>query len=148
MEELIHFKLFLHIRGKQEEVRRFSCESNVDIGKLNAYIKEKFVHLGDKEFVLKWEDEDGDKVDINSQQELRLAMQEMKKIGPVYKLQIHILENPWWKQVSVPFQLAANQNKGHESKTGRRIHERERPKKFVILRQSVKLDCLGICCIP
>jgi len=98
MEELIHFKLFLHIRGKQEEVRRFSCESNVDIGKLNAYIKEKFVHLGDKEFVLKWEDEDGDKVDINSQQELRLAMQEMKKIGPVYKLQIHILENPWWKQ--------------------------------------------------
>ena len=59
--------------------------------------------MSDKAFVIKWEDEEGDKVDISTQQELMLAMQEMKMMGSVYKLHICLLENPWWKQVSVYF---------------------------------------------
>ena len=116
MEELMQFKIYLHIGGRQQEVRRFSCDDDIDIGTLNTNIKEKFPNLGDKEFVIKWEDEEGDKVDISSEQELMLAMKEMKKIGSVYKLYMQILENPWWKQVSVLFKLARNQNKGSESK--------------------------------
>jgi len=99
MDELLQFKLYLHIGGKQQEIRRFSCTDKIDIGTLNRNIKEKFPHLGDKEFVVKWEDDEGDKVDISSEQELMLAMKEMKKIGSVYKLHVQILENPWWKQV-------------------------------------------------
>ena len=101
MEEILQFKLYLQIGGKQEEVRRFSCDGNINIERLNGHIKEKFPHLGDKEFVLKWEDEDSDQVDITTQQELLLAMQEMSKIASVYKLHVQILENPWWKQVSL-----------------------------------------------
>ena len=59
--------------------------------------------MSDKAFVIKWEDEEGDKVDISTQQELMLAMLEMKMIGSVYKLHIFLLENPWWRQVSVYF---------------------------------------------
>ena len=114
MEELTQFKIYLHIGGKQQEVRRFFCDDNIDFGTLNTNIKEKFPHLGDKEFVIKWEDEEGDKVDISSEQELMLAMKEMKEIGSVYKPHVQILENPWWKQVSVLFKLARNQNKGSE----------------------------------
>eukprot|EP00092_Neocalanus_flemingeri_P000062 GFUD01000064.1.p1 GENE.GFUD01000064.1~~GFUD01000064.1.p1 ORF type:complete len:712 (-),score=186.20 GFUD01000064.1:96-2231(-) len=99
MAELLQFKLYLNIGGKQEEVRRFSCDSNTDIGRLNVHIKETFPHLGEQEFVMKWEDEEGDKVDITSQQELVLALQEMKKICSVYKIHVQLLENPWWKQV-------------------------------------------------
>ena len=101
MAELLQFKLYLNIGGKQEEVRRFSCDGNIDIGRLNVHIKETFPHLGEQEFGMKWEDEEGDKVDITSQQELMLALREMKKIGPVYKIHVQLLENPWWKQVSV-----------------------------------------------
>ena len=97
----LQFKLYLHIGGKQEEVRRFSCDGNIDIGRLNVHIRETFAHLADKEFVLKWEDEEGDKVDITTQQELRLAMHEMSKTGSVYKLHVTLIENPWWKQVSL-----------------------------------------------
>ena len=96
-------KLYLHIRGKQEEVRRFSCDGDIDIRRLHFYINGSFPHLSDKAFVIKWEDEEGDKVDISTQQELMLAMQEMKMMGSVYKLHIFLLENPWWKQVSVYF---------------------------------------------
>ena len=59
--------------------------------------------MSDKAFVIKWKDEEGDNVDISTQQELMLAMQEMKMMGSVYKLHICLLENPWWKQVSVYF---------------------------------------------
>ena len=79
----------------------FYINGNIDIDTLNKRIQEKFPHLGDKEIVIKWEDEEGDKVDITSQQELGLAMQEMSKTCSVYKFHVHILENPWWKQVSV-----------------------------------------------
>eukprot|EP00092_Neocalanus_flemingeri_P030505 GFUD01033120.1.p2 GENE.GFUD01033120.1~~GFUD01033120.1.p2 ORF type:complete len:118 (+),score=37.66 GFUD01033120.1:99-452(+) len=103
MAELLQFKLYLNIGGKQKEVRRFSCDSNTDVGRLNIHIKETFPHLGEQEFVMKWEDEEGDKVDITSQQELVLALQEMKKICSVYKIHVQLLENPWWKQVSVHF---------------------------------------------
>ena len=73
----LQFKLYLHIGGKQEEVRRFSCDGIIDIGRLNVHIKETFAHLADKDFVLKWEDEEGDKVDITTQQELRLRCQRL-----------------------------------------------------------------------
>ena len=59
--------------------------------------------MSDKAFVIKWKDEEGDNVDISTQQELMLAMLEMKMMGSVYKLHIFLLENPWWKQVSVYF---------------------------------------------
>merc|ERR1712142_527170 len=101
MEEQVQVKLFLSVGGKQEEVRRFSCDGNIDMVRLQGDIREKFPHLGDKEFVIKWEDEEGDKVNITTQKELVLAMQEMSRIGSVYKFHIYILENPWWKQVSV-----------------------------------------------
>ena len=116
MDELLQFKVFLHIGGQHQEIRRFSCDDDIDIVTLNTNIREKFSHLEDKEFVIKWEDEEWGKVDISSEQELILAMKEMKKIGSVYKLYVEILENPWWKQVSVIFKLARNQNKGSESK--------------------------------
>ena len=101
MEEQLQVKLFLSVGGIQEEVRRFSCDGNIDMVRLQGDIREKFPHLGDKEFVIKWEDEEGDKVNITTQKELVLAMQEMSRIGSVYKFHIYILENPWWKQVSV-----------------------------------------------
>ena len=114
MDELLQFKVFLHIGGQEQEIRRFFCDDDINIGTMNTNIKEKFSHLEDKEFVIKWEDEEWGKVDISSEQELILAMKEMKKIGSVYKLYVEILENPWWKQVSVIFKLARNQNKGSE----------------------------------
>ena len=99
-EERKQFKIYLIVSGRQEEVRRFVCEdSKIDIGKLNVYVREKFSHLADKEFVLKWEDEDSDLVDITTQKELELAMQEMQKFGSVYKLHVHLVESAWWKQV-------------------------------------------------
>ena len=115
MAELLQLKLYLNVGGTQEEVRRFSCESNIDIKQLNVRIKETFPHLGKQEFVLKWEDEDGDKVDITSQQELVLALQEMKKICSVYKVHVQLLESPWWKQVSGHSLLGKESNKSHVS---------------------------------
>ena len=97
---MTQFKLFLHLGERQVGVRRFCWDGDIHIERLNTHVRESFSHLADKEFVLKWEDEEGDKVDITTHQELLLAMQEMKKQGPVYKLHILLLENPWWKQVS------------------------------------------------
>jgi len=114
MAELLQLKLYLNVGGTQEEVRRFSCESNIDIKQLNVRIKETFPHLGKQEFVLKWEDEDGDKVDITSQQELVLALQEMKKICSVYKVHVQLLESPWWKQVQKNTEKTSLNSSGEE----------------------------------
>ena len=96
----MQFKLFLIIGGQQEEVRRLSCDGIIDIGRLNTLIRDTFTHLEGKEFCLKWIDEEGDKVDITTQEDLVLALQEMKKHSSVYKLHVYLFENPWWKEVS------------------------------------------------
>ena len=97
---MIQFKLFLIIGGQQQEVRRLSYEGIINIGRLNTVIRDTFTRLEEREFGLKWIDEEGDKVDITTQEDLVLAMQEMRKHGSVFKLHVYLYENAWWKEVS------------------------------------------------
>jgi sequestosome 1 len=73
------------------EVRRFVIDR--DVSTSLTYLREKlssvFPAIRRKDFKLTWHDEDGDKVTIRSDDELVIALTEMK--GPIYKLTVDIL---------------------------------------------------------
>ena len=99
----MHFKLFLKLEHKEEEVRRFSCGVNTEYGEFRGLVREAFGHLPGDDFVLKWEDEDGDKVAISSDEEFKFALAQLKMSGEVIRVDVEIFENPWWKQVIITF---------------------------------------------
>ena len=99
----MHFKLFLKLEHKEEEVRRFSCGVNTEYGAFRGLVREAFGHLPGDDFVLKWEDEDGDKVAISSDEEFKFALAQLKMSGEVIRVDVEIFENPWWKQVIITF---------------------------------------------
>lgn len=73
------------------EVRRFVIDR--DVSTSLTYLREKlsavYPTLRRKDFKLTWQDEEGDKVTIRSDDELVIALTEMK--GPVYKLTVDVL---------------------------------------------------------
>ena len=99
----MHFKLFLKLEHKVEEVRRFSCGVNTEYGAFRGLVREAFGHLPGDDFVLKWEDKDGDKVAISSDEEFKFALAQLKMSGEVNRVDVEIFENPWWKQVIITF---------------------------------------------
>ena len=52
MDENMHFKLFLKLEHKEEEVRRFSCGVNTEYGVFRGLVREAFGHLPGDDFVL------------------------------------------------------------------------------------------------
>ena len=99
----MHFKLFLKLEHKEEEVRIFSCGVNTEYGEFRGLVRQAFGHLPGDDFVLKWEDEDGDKVAFSSDEEFKFALAQLKMAGEVIRVDVEIFENPWWKQVNITF---------------------------------------------
>ena len=95
----MHFKLFLKLDHKEEEVRRFSCGLNTEYGEFRCLVRKAFVCLPGDDFVLKWEDEDGDKVAISSDEEFKFAVKQLGISVDTFRVDVEIFENPWWKQV-------------------------------------------------
>jgi len=99
MGEQMHFKLFLKLDHKEVEVRRFSCEVNTDYDGFRHLVKNAFDQLPYDDFLLKWEDEDGDKVAISSDEEFKFALSQPSIAKDVFRMDVEIFENPWWKQM-------------------------------------------------
>ena len=95
----MHFKLFLKLEHKEEEVRRFSCGESTEYEEFRLLVRKAFDRLPGDDFVLKWEDEDGDKVAISSDEEFKFAIAQLKMSGDVFRVDVEIFDNPWWKQV-------------------------------------------------
>ena len=92
-DKSVSFKVCLNDATSEPEVRRFVIDRDVS-SSLN-YLREKlitiFPALRRKDFKLTWTDDEGDKVTIRTDDELIIALTEMK--GPVYKLAINILSD-------------------------------------------------------
>ena len=101
MDDNIHFKLFLKLEHKEVEVRRFSCEVNTEYGEFRTRVRAAFGQLPDDDFILKWEDEDGDKVAISSDEEFNVALKHLKTMAELFRVDVEIFEHPWWKQVTI-----------------------------------------------
>lgn len=102
----MHFKLFLKLDHKEVEVRRFDCAENVNYEDFRQRVKDAFEHLPDDDFALKWEDEDGDKVSITNEIEFQFALTQLNASTGTVRVDVEILEIPWWKQLqrsSQPF---------------------------------------------
>eukprot|EP00092_Neocalanus_flemingeri_P053850 GFUD01063360.1.p1 GENE.GFUD01063360.1~~GFUD01063360.1.p1 ORF type:complete len:595 (+),score=199.26 GFUD01063360.1:29-1813(+) len=97
--EKMHFKLFLKLEHKEEEVRRCSCGESIEYEEFRCLVRNSFNTLPGDDFVLKWEDEDGDKVAISSDDEFKFAITHLKVAGDILRVDVEIFENPWWKQV-------------------------------------------------
>lgn len=87
MADTVSFKGYL--KGtEEEEVRRFNVDKEVSSS--FSYLQEKlrvvFPALRLKTFTVSWVDEDGDSITIASDEELIIALTEMK--GSLYKLTI------------------------------------------------------------
>jgi sequestosome 1 len=92
-DKSVSFKVCLNDATSEPEVRRFVIDRDVS-SSLN-YLQEKlitiFPALLRKDFKLTWTDDEGDRVTIRSDDELIIALTEMK--GPIYKLAINILSD-------------------------------------------------------
>jgi len=95
----MEFKLFLKLEHKEEEVRRFSCYETIDYQEFRCLVRKAFERLPGDDFVLKWEDEDGDKVAISSEKEFKFAVTHLKISAEVFRVDVEIFDNPWWKQI-------------------------------------------------
>jgi len=95
----MHFKLFLKLDHKEVEVRRFDCAENVNYEDFRQRVKDAFEHLPDDDFALKWEDEDGDKVSITNENEFQFALAQLNASTGTVRIDVEILEIPWWKQL-------------------------------------------------
>jgi len=99
MGEKMHFKLFLKLEHKEVEVRRLSCEVSSDYENFRNLVRKAFSYLPNDDFLLKWEDEDGDKVAISSDEEFKFALSQPCMSKEVFRVDVEIFENPWWKQL-------------------------------------------------
>ena len=94
MAEQVSFKVFLEPVGEggEREARRFVVDKEVSTS--FTYLTEKLrsvfsTQLQRAAFTVSWFDEDKDKVTINSDEELIIALTEMP--GPLYKLNVQLL---------------------------------------------------------
>jgi len=99
MVQKMHFKLFLKLDHKEVEVRRLSCEVSSDYENFRNLVRKAFNYLPSDDFLLKWEDEDGDKVAISSDEEFKFALSQPCMSKEVFRVDVEIFENPWWRQL-------------------------------------------------
>jgi len=90
MGETVSFKVYLKDVGSEDqaEVRRFVVDKEVSSS--FTYLEEKlatvYPRLKNELFTVNWTDEEGDNVTIATDEELIIALTEMK--GPLYKIQV------------------------------------------------------------
>ena len=72
---------------------------NTDYVGFRNLVRNAFDQLPYDDFLLKWEDEDGDKVAISSDEEFKFALSQPSMSKEVFRVDVEIFENPWWKQV-------------------------------------------------
>merc|ERR1719309_1510810 len=72
--------------GQPDEVRRFVTDKETvpALATLKKKVEQVFSVLQDRKYTITWEDEDGDRVTVSTDEELQIALTEMS--GPVYKL--------------------------------------------------------------
>merc|ERR1711963_1268300 len=89
MGDNVSFKVFLK-NSEEQEVRRFVIDKNVSTS--YEYLLEKlrvvFPQIQGSSFTVAWTDEDGDLVNVSSDEELIIALTEMA--GPLYKLTVTV----------------------------------------------------------
>ena len=89
MGDNVSFKVFLK-NSEEQEVRRFVIDKNVSTS--YDYLLEKlrvvFPQIQGSSFTVAWTDEDGDLVNVSSDEELIIALTEMA--GPLYKLTVTV----------------------------------------------------------
>jgi len=86
MESISYKGFFKGESGQPDEVRRFTTDKETlpALVTLQKKVEQVFYVLQDKKYTITWEDDDGDRVTISSDEELQIALTEMA--GPVYKL--------------------------------------------------------------
>jgi hypothetical protein len=86
----VSYKVSMKESSTDQEVRRFVVDR--DVSTSLTYLHEKlmtiFPALRRKDFDLTWTDEDGDEVTVRNDDELVIALTEMK--GPVYKFSLKV----------------------------------------------------------
>ena len=86
----VSYKVSMKEANTDQEVRRFVIDR--DVSTSLTYLREKlmtiFPALRRKDFDLTWTDEDGDDVTVRNDDELVIALTEMK--GPVYKFSLKV----------------------------------------------------------
>jgi len=109
-DKSVSFKVCLNDATSEPEVRRFVVDR--DVSSSLSYLREKLITIFPalrKDFKLTWTDDEGDKVTISSDDELIIALSEMK--GPVYKLSINILSD---KDTSKDEESGSGNSEGEE----------------------------------
>jgi len=90
MTDTISFKVNLKEDGREDELRRMLVDK--DVSTSFSYLQEKlcllFPNLKQKTFSINWTDEDGDIITITDDEQLVIALTEMK--GPVYKFCVNV----------------------------------------------------------
>jgi len=86
MESISYKGFFKGESGQPDEVRRFVTDKETvpALATLKKKVEQVFSVLQDRKYTITWEDEDGDRVTISTDEELQIALTEMS--GPVYKL--------------------------------------------------------------
>lgn len=126
--ETVNFKVYLCEPNKDQVVRRLSVDKDVSTNLL--YLQNKlsdlFPVLKHKDNRITWTDEDGDVVTIGSDEELIIALTDMK--GPLYKLTIYVSSkennihdffnqlNKMQEHIYKEVQSAATNGEGHFNK--------------------------------
>merc|ERR1712198_773594 len=90
MTDTISFKVNLKEDEREDELRRILVKK--DVSTSFSYLQEKlcllFPNLKQKTFSINWTDEDGDIITITDDEQLAIALTEMK--GPVYKFCVNV----------------------------------------------------------
>ena len=86
----VSFKVYLKTAVGEQEVRRFLTERNTstDYNLLMEKLWMMFPQLQDSDFSLTWTDSEGDTINVNTDEELSIALSEMP--GEPYKLNLNI----------------------------------------------------------
>ena len=83
----LSYKVIFIAENQESEVRRFTSEEiGNSFSSLNKNLSSVFPSLRTYNFTLQWTDDEGDEVTITGDEDLAVAMTEMK--GPVYKFVI------------------------------------------------------------